>query len=678
MLRPSALIASLLVAGVTSLAGQRAPLPVVPADKGATPVGAIAPRGNSARLTPDQPIPPAELEAFIDGIVRQSMATDHIAGVAVSVVQAGNIVVNKGYGFADLEAKRRVDPDTTLFRIGSITKTFTWIALMRAVEAGKIGLDDPVNDRLPPDLRIPDQGFRLPIRIKHLMTHSPGFEDRALGQLFERDPMEVRSLTRYLREERPDRVREPGLISSYSNYGVALAAAALQHVEDRPWQEAIETDLLGPLRLTYTSVREPYPSRADLPVPMPENLAANISKSYRWTGVNHALRDYEYISQIGPAGVMSSTAGDMTRYMLMLLNDGALDGVQVFGSGAAKAFRSPMTSLPAVVGNWDAGFMETLLPGGFRRFGHGGATLSFFSNMAIAPELRLGVFVTTNTEGGGGLAGVLPARIVEHFYAAPADAPPTGSPGLAKVASIYRGNYLLTRRPYSGLQAFLLRLASTRVDVTPDGYLTFGLMGQTQRLVPGDRIDQFRSVDGQSGPFGGVLFTREGDRAVRIEAPELALERVGPLFGPRTLFLVAALAVLTSLAVLVTGLVRRGRGLAATRAQRRAGYLQTTTALVWLASALAFGIFAASVVGDQTDLFYNWPTLPILVFSTVALVGALLSAGTLLLLPAVWRRVAGVAGWTWWRKARFTLAALVFAVFGGVLALWGALQPWNP
>jgi CubicO group peptidase (beta-lactamase class C family) len=605
------------------------------------------------------------------------MATDHIAGVSVSVVQAGRVVVKKGYGFADLEASRRVDPDTTLFRIGSITKTFTWIALIRAVEAGKIGLDDPVNDHLPAELQIPDQGFTRPIRIRHLMTHSPGFEDRALGGLFERDPTEVRSLTRYLREERPVRVREPGLVSSYSNYGVALAAAALQHVESRPWQDAIEAEILGPLGLTNTSVREPYPSRADLPVPMPKNLAANMSKGYRWTGVNFAARDYEYITQIGPAGVMSSSAGDMTRYMLMLLNDGALDGVQVFGAETAKAFRSPMTSLPPGVGNWDAGFMDGLLPGGFHRFGHGGATLSFFSNMAVVPELRLGVFVTTNTEGGARLTGVLHGRIVEHFYA-PTDGPPVGSPELVKVASLYRGDYLQTRRPYRGLQAFLLRLMATRVDVTRDGYLTMGLIGQTQRFVPGDRVDQFRSVDAYSGPFGGVLFTREGGRAVRIEALELALERVGTVFQPFTLFAVAAIALVTSLAVLVTALVRRGRGLPATGAERLAGYLQTTCAIVWIASVGAFGMFLASAMRDQAELVYRWPTPPMLAFSTLSLVGSLLSVGTILMLPSVWRRVPGITGWTWWRKLRFTGAALVFATFGGFLALWGALQPWSP
>src|SRR5690606_8180558 len=88
------------------------------------------------RLAPGEPIPPAELEAFIDGAVTTAMAEHRIVGVTVAAVQGGQIVLEKGYGFADLEARRRVDPAATLFRIGSITKTFTWIEIMRLVEAG--------------------------------------------------------------------------------------------------------------------------------------------------------------------------------------------------------------------------------------------------------------------------------------------------------------------------------------------------------------------------------------------------------------------------------------------------------------------------------------------------------------------------------------------------------------
>src|SRR5690606_28561398 len=137
------------------------------------------------------------------------------------------------------------------------------ITVMNAVEAGALGLDDPVNDYLPPDLRIPDDGFEQPIRVRDLMTHSPGFEDHALGVLFVRDPARVRPLDEFLREERPLRVREPGTVSSYSNYGVGLAGEIVSRIDGVPWQEVVEREILRPLGLEHTSVREPYPPRAD-------------------------------------------------------------------------------------------------------------------------------------------------------------------------------------------------------------------------------------------------------------------------------------------------------------------------------------------------------------------------------------------------------------------------------
>jgi CubicO group peptidase (beta-lactamase class C family) len=287
------------------------------------------------------------------------MSTNHIVGASVAVVQDDRVVLVKGYGWANLEGQRPVDARTTLFRIGSITKTFTWIALMNAVTGGTIALDDPVNDHLPAELRIPEQGFSAPIRIRHLMTHTPGFEDSVLGHLFVREPERVRPLTRrYLEQEPVDRVREPGLLSTYSNYGVALAGAILERLHGKPWQDIVESEILVQLGMTYTTGREPYPPHEDLPAPMPRELAEHVSNGYRWVGTHYQRGPFEYITQVAPAGSMSASAGDMARYMRMLLNDGTSDDVRVFGEATARAFRTAMTDLPGSVGNWADGFWE--------------------------------------------------------------------------------------------------------------------------------------------------------------------------------------------------------------------------------------------------------------------------------------------------------------------------------
>ena len=636
------------------------------------------------RLTPAQSMPPVELEAFVDATVQLAMDDKHIAGATVAVVQDGRILLEKGYGFASFTPLRRVDPATALFRIGSISKTFTWIEVMRAVEAGKIDLDAPVNGYLPPELRIPDEGFKEPIRVRDLMTHSAGFEDRVLGVLFASRPEDLLPLDDFLERYRPRRVREPGEVSSYSNYGAGLAGAIVEQANGAKWQDLIERDVLRPLGVTHITGREPYPARAGLPEPLSAALADDLSKPFRWTGATYGERAFEYVTQIAPAGAMSASAHDMARYMLLLLGDGTLDGVTVFGPQAARAFRTPLTKLPPDLGALDAGFFDQPLPGGFRGYGHNGATLSFFSNMTVVPALRLGVFVSTNTEGGGALSDPLPARLVERFYSPPRE-PPADAPKIDVAAArrVFAGNYLSTRRRYSGLEGFLMRVQSVvSIAVTPDGYLVAGgVGGSPQRFVPGTGPDDFVNANGPNGPLGRIHFEREGERAIRIAVVPIAFERTTRLYDRSTLTLCASLALLSALGIAIGGFLRLASKPVASAGQRLAGRVQLACAWLWLASVAGFVAFVVRAA-DSVNVIYSWPSLPMLVASSAALAASALTLGSALFLPAVWRGALdgarSAAGWSGWRKTRYTFAFLFFAALAVVLGAWGALAPWQP
>ena len=633
---------------------------------------AVSPASGGPRRQPSETIPLAELEAFVDGAVRVAMDEHHIAGVAVAVVQDGAVALKKGYGFASIAERRVVDPDITLFRIGSITKTFTWIAAMKAVEEGRLDLDAPINGYLPAELQIPDGAFSRPIRMRDLMTHTPGFADRALGIIFENDPGQIRPLAQFLRETRPTRVHEPGAVISYSNYGVALAGAALERIRGEAWQDIVERQILQPLGMTRTSVREPYAPRDDLPAPMPASLARDLSTGYRWLGSSHAARGFEYITQTAPAGAMSSTAADMAVYMTMLLDGGRHGGAAIFGPRTAEAFRTPMTSLPREVGSLDAGFFEQPLPGGFRGYGHSGGTLSFFTNMTIVPELRLGVFVATNTEGGTRLSDRLPGRIVARFFAPPV-APPEPSLDASELSSRYAGTFLQTRRPYSGLEGFVMRLLTIPVWVTPDGFLAMSFLGQVHRLAPTGTADTFQDADSQLA----VTFDRDGDGpAQRIRHVAVTLDRVGPLYQPPTILLLALLTALASAATIAGAFLRAGRRLPATRAQRAAAAATIAASVLWLASIGSLGAWATGA-SDIASVIYDWPAPLVIAASAAALLASVATAVAVVLLAPVWRRSASGAGWPAWRKARTSVVVLIFAAFAVVLGLWGALQPWS-
>jgi CubicO group peptidase (beta-lactamase class C family) len=615
-------------------------------------------------LRPGEPIPPTALGDFVDGAVAAAMAERSLVGVTVSAVQNGQVVLSKGYGFADLEAGRRVDPERTLFRIGSMTKTFTWIALMRLVETGKLSLDDPINDHLPAEIQISDDGYDTPIRVRDLMAYQTGLDEPWAGPMPDR-PEELRPLAELAREVSFTRVRPPGEISSYDNLGALLAGLIVEHETGRTWQEVVENDILNPLGMLRTSTREVYPARADLPAPMPETLAADASFGYR----GRQKQAYQYFTHGAPTGVMSSTAADMTRYMLMLLNDGELDGARIYGPRAAETFRTPMTSLPREAGGWAGGFAAfPLLPGGFESYGSDGGTFIFFGSVRVSPELDFGMFVSTNSVGGEVLFQLFP-QVVQHFYGSPVSAALPGQPEKRAEMAEYAGQYRSTLRRYGGLAGFAARLGAETVIVSPDGYLAVLVPTGPVRFVPTEEPGHFRNADGP----GVLVFERRNGRLTAVTRM-FASERLGRLETPSTLFLVAALTALSAFGVIVGQWVRAGRGLPMTPAQAGAGRLQIAAAALWLASLASAAVFAAGA-GDAIALSYQWPTPSILAFSTLALVASLASLGAVVLVPAVW---SGRGGWSNGRRTRFTLTALVFAAFGALLASWGALQPWNP
>ena len=159
-----------------SIANGPAPLlaqqPVVPT---ARPTAAETATGDVAKgPVTTHPLTAADLEAFFDGIVPMQLERSDIAGASVLVMQDGQVLLQKGYGVADVKTKTPVDPASTIFRLASISKLSTWISVMQLQEQGKLDLDTDVNHYL--DFKIAP-GFGKPITLRNLMTHTGGFEE---------------------------------------------------------------------------------------------------------------------------------------------------------------------------------------------------------------------------------------------------------------------------------------------------------------------------------------------------------------------------------------------------------------------------------------------------------------------------------------------------------------------
>ena len=588
-----------------------------------------------------------DLAAFVDGFVEGRMKSQKVVGVTVSVVHGGETIFARGYGFDDLEAERPVEASRTLFRPGSISKTFTWTAVMQLYEQGRLDLDEDIRAYLP-DLEIADT-FEDPITMKHLMAHTPGFEDSAMGHLFGNDPDRVPVLLDYLRTHTPARVRPPGVLPAYSNYGVGLAGLIVANLSGMSWEAYVERHLFEPLGMRDSTFREPW-SRQE-PAPMPARLRDNVSKGYRRHAGGYQAGTFTFVSHVGPAGALSTTATDMARWMLVHLNHGQLGDVRILKAETAREMQTRHFTLDPQMPGMAHGFIESFAHG-YRAIGHGGGTIYFLSDMQLVPDLELGVFISANTSGGGALliSQFVPTLVERYFPPGPEslDDPPAEA---GRPLGAYAGTYLSTRRPYSTVERLFMTTGAT-VSVSPEGHLVAAAPGMETRLEPLGG-DAFRSTD--TGALVKFASNRDGEVAsMLLPMPILVMEKAGWLANPNTLYAVLAAAALVMASAVVGAWLRRRRDLVQSPTEAWAGRLAITTALAWLAVyALAFaGI--APVAADLRQAFFAFPAPAFLTALGLALVAAVLTVLSVLLLYPVWR----TASWPLWRRIRHTVVVL--------------------
>jgi CubicO group peptidase (beta-lactamase class C family) len=612
------------------------------------------------------------LEVFVDGLSEEAMAGDHIAGMAVAIVQGGKTVLLKGYGMARQSPYTAVDPNGTLFRIGSLSKTFTWIGVMRQVEQGRMQLDAPVDTYLPPALKTDDPRFSRPISLADLMDHSAGYENRDIGRLFAAEAG-LRPLGDYLIDNRPARVRPAGEFSSYSNYGAALAGFAAAHVAGVSFENLMERDIIVPLGMSSTTFREPYKARRDLPAPMSPQLAQRLSDGFVWAGGRYRPQPFEHILT-PPAGSASTTAADMSRFMLAQLAGGTLDGNTLYGPSTATAFRTQLLHYPLGVNGWAHGFQVFALPAGHVGYGHGGATQFFFTDMLLIPDLDLGIFVSANTRTGNAFVRRFAREIVRHFQSPSSRSVIQGNADLPQQRTRYDGTYIATRRAYSGLQAALAHFMSeAQVEVTRDGYLaTRTSVSQLWGLEQG--IDTFKSVDGEER----ILFQFDGKTAAQrwlSSSGTVAYERVGWLQTPAAFILGAALVFLAGVGTLIRFLSAPRSPASSQRWQAYVRPVSRVVAALWIVAFVSFGLWLPGAAGAGDA---GWPGIGLVSACYAALaasVGSLIMAALSPLVLAGANEIG--TSWNTPAKVRYVLTLVSYLGFAALLLCWGALAPWN-
>ena len=597
------------------------------------------------------PSDPNEIAAFFDGLMIGQMMDKHVAGATISVVRDGKILFAKGYGWADLAHHRPVSADSTLFRIGSISKLFTWTAVMQQVEAGTLDLKRDVNAYL--DFTIPAT-YPQPITLFNLMTHTPGFEDRSFA-LFSQS---TAPRGRFLATHMPARVRPPGTYISYSNYGAALAGYIVERVTHTPWETYIEQHILDSLEMPNATGRQP----------LPPSLAPQMSVGYAWEGGALVPKPFEVLLPFAPAGAMSASATSMAHFMIAQLQDGVYDRRRILGDSIARFMHGRAFAQDSRLDGYDYGFYEQTSHG-VHLIGHGGDTQWFHSDLTLAPEEGWGIFVSYNSQPGGSLSfGPFLQAVLDHYY--PAETASLSEASGGPVDPAYLGSYRVNRSSYTTLEKVtgLFSNISVARDPKHAGVLVVHSPLGTERFIGAGR-DLFRQVDGDER----IAFQRNAQGRVTHffmnSAPILAMERLKWYQEPRfhQLLLAISLVLATVPFVMLSSwlLRRRFRQLAPPSAAER---LARWAALLAAVLAVAFALGLVSVVSNPNEFIKGHAAalnvvlaLPVLLaVDTIVLVGFTVRA---------WQR----GWWGWWGRGHYTVVAIAGVVLVSVLAYWNLL-----
>ena len=423
-----------------------------------------------AQGRPDAPsvlatAPPAltatDLAVFLDGFVPYAIRSGDIAGATISVVANGQVIFAKGYGVADVRTHTPVVPDRTLFRVASISKTFTWTAVMQLVQAGKLDLDRDVNDYL--DFKIPEK-FGKAITLRNLMTHTAGFEDINEGGMV-KSPSGFVPYREYLVEHVPGEIFPPGKIVAYSNYGAMLTGYIVERVSGEPFAEYIARHILQPLGMTHSTFDQPLS-----PV-----LAKDMSKGY--TKASDGTPAPFLYSQTPPAGALCSTALDMTHFMIAQLQGGSYGGASIMSPAITQLMHTPQSRMAPGMNGFDLGFYQENR-NGLRIIGHAGDLESFHSDMHLLLDKDVGFFISLNSDGGSGAAqyvrtGLFRAFLDRYYpYTPPVEATlPHPRADAARVA----GWYMFSIRN-DGVFRILNGLGQVHVTALPSGEIEASLL----------------------------------------------------------------------------------------------------------------------------------------------------------------------------------------------------------
>jgi CubicO group peptidase (beta-lactamase class C family) len=606
------------------------------------------------------PLESADLESFFDGILPLQLERSDIAGASVLVMKDGVVLLEKGYGVADVKTGRPVDPQSTIFRLASISKLFTWVSVMQLVEQGKLDLDTDINHYLDFKIR---EAFGKPVTLRNLMTHTGGFEETG-NEIILVDPKKAISLRDYLIQNQPMRIFPPGEVPAYSNYGVGLASYIVQRTSGVPFEAYVQQHIFGPLKMTHSSFYQP----------LQQELQKLPSEGYREDTTKPPV-GFEIFNPVGAGGI-SSSAADMGRFGMALLSGGELDGARILKPETLAAMWTPQFQTNLQLPPMCMGFYQDWR-NGLKWIGHEGDLIAFHSLFFVEPTKKLVLFVSYNSAGGERKPRPEIINFFSDRYFPDAQMPQPYKNWPKEMREI-AGTYQTTRRDDTTKMAIGNLFGQRSVTVDKDGLLHVegakDLRGHAVKLQAIGK-DLWQAVDDQDRLFA----VRANGKVVRIASmfPGVQMERVSWYENANLVMPLAGGSIGVLALVVIATLLRTGRRLFLRKRPRPAPQPGTVwvswgaklAAWMWILTLGSIAGFFA-IAGDDllppTPEWFKWFQL---------MNGAVLLA----LVLSLFAVISGIRVWKrdlrWITKVKFTLVGLACLILSIVAIHWHLIGP---
>lgn len=456
-------------------------------------VTAVVPAAGAAEA--GQSLTKETAAAFADAFFASDEIKPSLAGATLVIVKDGETILQKGYGLSDKEAGEGVDPEETVFRLASISKTFTAVAIMQLVEQGKIDLNENFLTYTGP---LPlDNPFGKPVTVEHLLTHMTGFriQDPQPDDIHN-DLEKFVSIEEYVTEHLPPVVREPGTSYMYDNFAFGLLGLIVEKVSGEDFEAYMQKHVFAPLAMDKSGFL------------LEGELKEDLAVAYDAAG--EPIELYTVTPTVMPEGGMLSTGDDMANFMKAFLNGGALGQGRILSDTSVAEMEKYRSAIHPLLPNTAYGFESGIqLPGAGSNpavVTKAGDLIGFSSYMFFIPEQNTGVYIAYNQ------SSILreyfyPSFIANFFpqYAAPASLEPASA--LAGANEQYEGLYSDLR----------LRSLVTAVVYGEDGGLTISdaILGGRPLI----QVDDNLFTDEITGKF--TAFTVAGDGSVYMREPYL-------------------------------------------------------------------------------------------------------------------------------------------------------------